>query len=225
VELEREMVKSVNVIGRGRVGSALAARLRARRIELREDGAELVLFCVADRAIAEVARAIEPGPWVAHVSGATPLAALDPHECRFSVHPLQTFTLGRGPEQLDGAWAAVTGETEEARALGRELAQTLGLRPFDLADGARTLYHAGAAIASNYLVTLYRAASRLFEDAGAPPEALVPLMTRTIENGFELTGPISRGDWAVVDAHLAALHEDHPDLEPMYRVLAEATAP
>jgi predicted short-subunit dehydrogenase-like oxidoreductase (DUF2520 family) len=225
VELERAMVKSVNVIGRGRVGSALAARLGERGMELRGEGAELVLLCVPDRAIAEVARAIEPGPWVAHVSGATPLAALDPHECRFSVHPLQTFTLGRGPEQLDGAWAAVTGETEEARSLGRELAQTLGLRPFDLADGARTLYHAGAAIASNYLVTLYRAASRLFEDAGAPPEALVPMMTRTIENGFELTGPISRGDWAVVDAHLAALHEDHPELEPMYRVLAEATAP
>jgi predicted short-subunit dehydrogenase-like oxidoreductase (DUF2520 family) len=225
VELEREMVKSVNVIGRGRVGSALAARLGERGMVLRREGAELVLLCVPDRAIAEVARAIEPGPWVAHVSGATPLAALDPHERRFSVHPLQTFTLGRGPEQLDGAWAAVTGETEEARALGRELAQTLGLRPFDLADGARTLYHAGAAIASNYLVTLYRAASRLFEDAGAPPEALVPLMTRTIENGFELTGPISRGDWAVVDAHLAALHEGHPELEPMYRVLAEATAP
>ena len=219
------MVKSVNVIGRGRVGSALAARLGERGMVLRREGAELVLLCVPDRAIAEVARAIEPGPWVAHVSGATPLAALDPHERRFSVHPLQTFTLGRGPEQLDGAWAAVTGETEEARALGRELAQTIGLRPFDLADGARTLYHAGAAIASNYLVTLYRAASRLFEDAGAPPEALVPLMTRTIENGFELTGPISRGDWAVVDAHLAALHEGHPELEPMYRVLAEATAP
>jgi predicted short-subunit dehydrogenase-like oxidoreductase (DUF2520 family) len=225
VELEREMVKSVNVIGRGRVGSALAARLGERGMVLRREGAELVLLCVPDRAIAEVARAIEPGPWVAHVSGATPLAALDPHERRFSVHPLQTFTLGRGPEQLDGAWAAVTGETEEARALGRELAQSIGLRPFDLADGARTLYHAGAAIASNYLVTLYRAASRLFEDAGAPPEALVPLMTRTIENGFELTGPISRGDWAVVDAHLAALQEDHPELEPMYRVLAEATAP
>ena len=40
--------------------------------------------------------------------------------------------------------------------------------------------------------------------AGAPPEALVPLMRRTIENGFELTGPIARGDWATVEAHLAA---------------------
>ena len=219
------MVESVNVIGRGRAGSALAARLRERGVELRDDGAELVLLCVPDRAIAEVAATVEPGPWVAHVSGATPLAALDPHVRRFSLHPLQTLTLDRGPEQLDGAWAGVTADTEEARALARELAATLGLRPFDLDDGARTLYHAGAAIASNYLVTLYRAAASLFEDAGAPPEALVPLMTRTIENGFQLTGPISRGDWAVVEAHLGALRDAHPELEPMYRVLLEATTP
>jgi predicted short-subunit dehydrogenase-like oxidoreductase (DUF2520 family) len=218
------MVESVNVIGRGRVGSALATRLLEQGVDLRHEGADLVLLCVPDRAIAEVARGIEPGPWVAHVSGATPLTALDPHERRFSVHPLQTFTLARGPEQLDGAWAAVTAESDDARALGWELAETLGLQPFDLADEARTLYHAGAAIASNYTVTLYRAASRLFEHAGAPAEALVPLMRRTIENGFELTGPISRGDWTVVDAHLAALHDEHPELEPMYRVLAEMTA-
>jgi predicted short-subunit dehydrogenase-like oxidoreductase (DUF2520 family) len=218
-------MNSVNVIGRGRVGSAVAARLFERGLELRADEAELVLLCVPDRAIAELAGSIEPGPWIAHVSGATLLAALEPHERRFSVHPLQTFTLSRGPEQLDGAWAAVTAESEEARTRGRWLAETLGLQPFDLADSARTLYHAGASIASNYVVTLYRAASRLFEDAGAPPAGLVPLMTRTIENDFELTGPISRGDWAVVEAHLAALHHEHPELEPMYRVLAEATAP
>ena len=218
-------MNSVNVIGRGRVGSAVAARLEERGVELRTDDAELVLLCVPDRAIAEVADALAPGPWVAHVSGATRLAALEPHSKRFSVHPLQTFTLSRGPEQLDGAWAAVTAENIEARTLGWELADTLGLKPFDLADSQRTLYHAGASIASNYIVTLFRAASRLFEDAGAPPEGLVPLMTRTIENDFELTGPISRGDWAVVEAHLAALHDGHPELEPMYRVLAEATAP
>jgi predicted short-subunit dehydrogenase-like oxidoreductase (DUF2520 family) len=217
------MVESANVIGRGRAGTALAARLAERGVELRDGGAELVLLCVPDRAIAEVAAAVEPGPWVAHVSGATPLAALDPHVRRFSVHPLQTLTLDRGPEQLDGAWAAVSAETDEARALGRELAETLGLRPFDLEDGARTLYHAGAAIASNYLVTLYRSAARLFEDAGAPPEALVPLMTRTIENGFQLTGPIARGDWHVVDDHLEAIGADQPRLQQLYHVLADAT--
>jgi predicted short-subunit dehydrogenase-like oxidoreductase (DUF2520 family) len=218
------LVQSVRIVGAGRVGSAVSARLQERGVELRDDDPELVLLCVPDRAITEVAAGTAPGPWIAHVSGATPLAALGPHERRFSLHPLQTFTLERGPEQLDGTWAAVTGETEEARALGREVAETLGLRPFDLDNGARILYHAGAAIASNYLVTLYRAASRLFEDAGAPPEALVPLMRRTIENGFQLTGPIERGDWAVVDAHLDALHDAHPELEPMYRALGSLTA-
>jgi predicted short-subunit dehydrogenase-like oxidoreductase (DUF2520 family) len=218
------LFKSVNVIGRGRVGTALASRLEERGVALSDD-AELALLCVPDTAIADTARDLVPGQWVAHVSGATPLRALDPHTRRFGLHPLQTFTRSRGAEQLDGAWAAVTAESEEARRHGHELASTLGLRPFDLADDARPAYHAGAAIASNYLVTLHRAATRLFEAAGAPPEALVPLMMRTIENGFDLTGPIARGDWDTVDAHVRAIHEEAPELEPMYLALAEATKP
>src|ERR671925_2292856 len=218
------MFETVNVIGRGRVGSAVAARLEERGVALREDDADLHLLCVPDTAIADVSRGLTPRHgWVAHVSGATPLAALDPHVRRFSMHPLQTFTRARGPEQLDGAWAAVTAETEEARELGFEVARVLGLEPFELAEEARPLYHAGAAIASNYLVTLHRVASELFAAAGAPPEALEPLMTRTIENGFELTGPIERGDWETVEAHRAAIRQVRPDLEPLYDVLAEAT--
>jgi predicted short-subunit dehydrogenase-like oxidoreductase (DUF2520 family) len=58
-----------------------------------------------------------------------------------------------------------------------------------------------------------------------PPEALVPLMERTIENGFELTGPIARGDWDTVERHLDAIRSEAPDLEPVYRALAEATRP
>src|SRR5258708_14511619 len=219
------MFDSVNVIGRGRVGSAIAARLAERGVELRED-AELTLLCVPDNAIPAVANSLSLGQgWIAHVSGATTLTALDPHERRFGMHPLQTFTRSRGAEQLDGAWAAVSGETPEAREHGFELARTVGVRAFELADSARPVYHAGAAIASNYLVTLQRAAARLFEATGAPPEALVPLMTRTIENGFELTGPIARGDRQTVDAHVRAIHEEAPELESLYTVLAEATRP
>jgi predicted short-subunit dehydrogenase-like oxidoreductase (DUF2520 family) len=219
------MFESVNVIGRGRVGAAIAARLEERGVELRED-AELALLCVPDTAIRDVARCLGTGHgWIAHVSGATPLAALDPHTRRFGLHPLQTFTRSRGPEQLDGAFAAVTAETDEALARGFELARLLGLEPFELADAARPLYHAGAAIASNYLVTLHRVASDLFRAVGAPPEALAPLMRRTIENDFELTGPIDRGDWETVEAHREALRATRPELEPLYDVLAAATRP
>jgi predicted short-subunit dehydrogenase-like oxidoreductase (DUF2520 family) len=218
------MFESVQIVGRGRVGSAIAARLEERGVSVRDDGAELVLLCVPDRAIPEVARSIDSGAWVAHTSGATPLSALDPHTQRFGLHPLQTFVPGGGAAQLDGSYAAVTADTDEGRARGFALANTLGLSPFALADEARPLYHAGAAIASNYLVTLHAVASQLFEEAGAPPEALVPLMRRTIENGFELTGPIARGDWGTVDAHLQAIRRVRPELEPVYEVLAEATA-
>jgi predicted short-subunit dehydrogenase-like oxidoreductase (DUF2520 family) len=218
------MFESVNVIGSGRVGSAVAERLREHGIELDAGRPTLMLLCVPDGAIRAVASGIEPGPWVAHVSGATPLRALEPHQRRFSMHPLQTFTRARGPEQLDGAFAAVAAETEDARERAFWLARTLGLRPFELAEANRPLYHAGAAIASNYLVTLHRAASQLFHAAGAPPEGLVPLMQRTIENGFELTGPIERGDWETVAAHRRAIRTVRPELEPLYDVLAEATA-
>ena len=199
--------------------SPLASRsgaLRCARTALRSS-------CCAFITIAAECQTLVMSQWVGHTSGATPLTAI-PHARRFGLHPLQTFNRSGDPAQLDGAYAAVTGETEEARQVGRALAEVLGLTAFDLAEADRAVYHAGAAIASNYLVTLHRAASELFEEAGAPPAGLEPLMRRVIGNGFELTGPIARGDWQTVERHIAALRERRPQLEPLYRVLAEATA-
>lgn len=218
-------IETIQVIGAtGRVGRAVSARLRERGARVDDSSPDLVLLCVPDRAIAVVAAELAPGPWVAHVSGATPLSALDPHERRFSLHPLLSITKARGPEQLDGGWAALAAETDEARTTGRELAALLGLRPFDLPDEQRALYHAAAAIASNYLVTLREIAGSLLESAGAPAEALDPLMRSVIENGFELTGPIARGDWETVERHLDALRATRPELEELYLALAAETA-
>lgn len=222
--------ESVCIVGAGRVGKTIAARL-AERLPTRTTGRELdvgdaglVLLCVPDGAISDVAAAIAPGPWVAHTSGATGLIALDPHERRFSLHPLQTFVLERGPEQLDGAWAAVTGETDEALAAARGLAGLLGVEPFELDDEDRPVYHAAAAFASSFLVTVHEVAAELIESAGAPAEALEPLMRRTIENGFRHTGPLVRGDWQTVERHREAIRSRRPQLLPLYEALTEATA-
>jgi predicted short-subunit dehydrogenase-like oxidoreductase (DUF2520 family) len=215
------VIERVHVIGSGRVGSAVSARLGERAVALSDDDPDVVLLCVPDAAIADVARSQPVGRgWIGHVSGGTPLAALDPHERRFSLHPLQTFDRSGAAAQLDGAWAAVSGETAAAVGVARELAELLGLRPFEVADSDRALYHAGAVFASNYLVTLQRAAVQL----GVPADALVPLMRRTIDNGFELTGPIARGDWATVEAHRRAIAERRPELGHLYETLAGATA-
>jgi predicted short-subunit dehydrogenase-like oxidoreductase (DUF2520 family) len=219
------MVESIRIVGaRGRVGSTVSARLAERGIPLDTASPELVLLCVPDRAIADVAAETPVGPWIAHVSGATPLDALSPHTRRFGLHPLQSFSKALGAEQLDGVWGAVTAEVDEARAVGWWLAGTLGLRPFDLDDDRRGAYHAGAAMASNYLVTLRAAARSLLEAAGAPPEALDPLIRGVMDSGFELTGPIARGDWETVERHLAIIRAERPELEELYLVLAAATA-
>ena len=219
------MIERIRIVGaRGRVGSAVSARLVERGIPHDAPDPELLLLCVPDRAIAEVAAETPVGPWIGHVSGATPLEALEPHVSRFGLHPLQSFSKALGPEQLDGAWGAVTAESDEARAIGRWLADTLGLRPFDLSDDARSAYHAGAAMASNYLVALRAAARSLLEAAGAPPDALDPLIRGVQDTHFELTGPIVRGDWETVERHLAVIRAERPELEELYRVLAEATA-
>jgi predicted short-subunit dehydrogenase-like oxidoreductase (DUF2520 family) len=230
LELEPRVFESVCVVGAGRVGQAVSARLSDRlpaRVTTRElevGDADLVLVCVPDRAIPEVARALAPGPWLAHTSGAARLAALDPHERRFSLHPLQTFQLDLGPEQLDGTWAAITGETDEALAAARELARLLGVTSFELEDAERPLYHAAAAFAASFLVTLHDVAAELMEAVAAPAEALDPLMRRTIDNGFRHTGPLVRGDWETIEQHTAAIAARRPQLVALYRALADTEA-
>jgi predicted short-subunit dehydrogenase-like oxidoreductase (DUF2520 family) len=219
------MIESIRIVGAGgRVGLTVSARLAERGVLLDAKVPELVLLCVPDRAIGEVAGEISPGPWIAHVSGATPLLALEPHTRRFGLHPLQSFTKARGAEQLDGVWGAVTAETGEARDVGFWLAETLGLRPFELDDANRAAYHAGAAFASNYLVTLRAAAGSLLAAADVPTEALDPLIQGVVDSGFELTGPIARGDWETVERHLAVIRAERPELEELYLTLAEETA-
>jgi predicted short-subunit dehydrogenase-like oxidoreductase (DUF2520 family) len=224
------MIESACVVGAGRVGKAVAARL-GERIPTRSAGRELdcgdvdvIVLCVPDRVIAEVAGAIAPGPWVAHTSGACRLDVLAPHERRFSLHPLQTFTVARGPEQLNGAWAAVSGENDDALTAARELARLLRLRPFELDDEFRPLYHAAAHFASAFLVTLHDVAAELMEAAGAPAKALEPLMLRTVENGFDHTGPLVRGDWETIERHAESIDARRPQLLALYRALAETEA-
>jgi predicted short-subunit dehydrogenase-like oxidoreductase (DUF2520 family) len=224
------MFDSACVVGAGRVGTALAARLGDRiptnstTHELEIGNADLVILCVPDRAIRAVAEMIPRGPWVAHTSGAGRLAELEPHTRRFSLHPLQTFTLARGPEQFDGAWCAVSGEAPEAIAAARELAELLVVKPFEIRDEDRPLYHAAASFASAFLVTLHDVAAGLMEAAGAPPEALDPLIVRTVENGFQHTGPLVRKDWETIKRHGEEISARDPDLLPLYNNLVKTEA-
>lgn len=193
-----------------RLGESLPTRTTTREVDIGE--ADLVVLCVPDGEIGGVAESIPPGPWIAHTSGSASVKDLRGHELRFTLHPLQTFTPEGGPEQLDGCWAAISGESLDALAAAHELAALLRVDAFELSDEARPLYHAAAMMASTFTVTLHDVAGELMAAAGGPPEALIPLTRRTMDNGFRHTGPLVRGDTNTIRRDgkaIQALGDDH----------------
>jgi predicted short-subunit dehydrogenase-like oxidoreductase (DUF2520 family) len=256
-ELERELPEATGanaeitaptrlaIVGRGRMGGAIATAARAAGLEAvsaaRDDvaeataGADAALLCVPDDAIGDACEAVAsavPSPrLVGHTSGATRLDALEPAVRRgaeaFSLHPLQP-----GPEpgtDLTGAPCAVAGSTPAALAFATELAETLGMRPFQVPEERRAAYHAAASIASNFLVTLEGAAERLAATAGVDRALLAPLVRAAVDDwaarGAEdaLTGPIARGDEETVARQREAVAERTPDLLPLWDAMVDAT--
>ena len=226
----------VAVIGRGRLGAALAAGLTRAGIGVRGPlgrGAragevDAVLLCVPDAEIAAAASLIAGGPIVGHCSGATGLDVLAGHEA-FSLHPLMTITAEGDQPPFTGAGAAVAGSTPRALQVAVSLAESLGMKPIEVAPEDRAAYHAAASIASNFLVTLEAAAERLAAGAGVSRRQLVPLVRATVDNwarlgpGQALTGPVARGDERTIERQREAVSERAPDLLELFDALVEAT--
>jgi predicted short-subunit dehydrogenase-like oxidoreductase (DUF2520 family) len=224
----------IAIVGRGRMGNALAAALRDAHAEVRGPlgrgeavtDAQLVLLCVPDREIAAASALVPPGPIVGHVSASAPLDLLAPHE-RFSLHPLLSVVGAGAP--FAGAYCAIDASGPAALDAARALANTLGMRVKVVPPEQRALYHAAASVASNFLITLEGAAERLASLVGLEREALVPLVRASIDNWAKqgartaLTGPIARGDVATAARQREAVADAAPELVPLWDALAAAT--
>jgi predicted short-subunit dehydrogenase-like oxidoreductase (DUF2520 family) len=225
-------VRRLAIVGRGRVGTALATAFRDAGIEVEgplgrgaSPTADVVLLCVPDAEIAQAAGAVNAA-FVGHTSGATSLDHTD-----FGLHPLQTV-VGPGTS-FAGCGCAIAGKSAEARELAGALAQAIAMEPFLIDDGARAAYHASASIASNFVVTLEWMAERMAGAAGLRAEdarrMLVPLVRQTIDNWARLgprdalTGPVKRGDELTVAKQRAAIETAAPDLVPAFDELVKAT--
>lgn len=206
---------------------------------------DLLFITTPDDAIAEVAhqaaellRGSAAGEKsFLHVSGAHTASCLDALAdmgCPVgSMHPLQSLSDPLiGAERLETTFFGIDGTPEAQAAIKNILAKTGG-RYGNIPPECRALYHAGACIVSNYLVTLIQSGLACFEAAGLHKEMLFsaaePLITGTIENfrrmGAQdaLTGPIARGDVETVALHLKALQNSLPSELSLYRALALET--
>lgn len=230
-QVDRPMIQ---IVGRGRMGTALDAALRANGAEVLPLGsrgtdgslADIVLLAVPDAEVAAAAACVAPGRIVGHLSGITTLDALQPHEA-FSIHPLMTV-MGQ-KTSFSGAHAAVAGTSERALRVAQDLAERLGMASFRVADADRAAYHAAASIASNYLVALEGVAEELANTAGVPRAAIVPLAEAALRNWAEhgarsaLTGPVVRGDETTVHKQRGAVAARLPEHLALFDALTETT--
>jgi predicted short-subunit dehydrogenase-like oxidoreductase (DUF2520 family) len=205
------------------------------------DTAELVFITTPDDAIVQVASQLKwhGGQSVVHCSGADSTEILQPAKKSGAhvgvFHPLQTFASAKqATENMPGSTFVLEAEEPLLDTL-KDMATALDGHCIELKASDKVVYHAAAVIACNYVVTLVKLATDLWQTFSIPPhqatQALLPLLRGTISNietiGIPqcLTGPIARGDSGTIKKHLNTLEEDAPTVLSTYRELGLQTIP
>lgn len=223
----------VAIIGRGKLGRALARALRLADVKvslLRGRGsrtekralqnASLIWLAVPDPFIREVdariASHLNASHAVVHASGSWGKELLSMSAAAGAhvgvCHPLVSF----GPRTgLRDATFVFDGDAYARRELKACVAKLGAVLVAARVHGPR--YHAAAALLANGATALAAEAERWLVESGFPPQhaahALGSLLATVAQNISELgprnalTGPISRGDAQAVTRHLAALTE------------------
>jgi len=226
--------RAVQFIGDGKACAGMTRRILASRV---------ILIATPDDKIAVVAQELARigeeelrGRVVLHSSGAMDSAVLDAvHERGAMVgsrHPLQSFSGVSGPS-LEGRVFTIEGETQAVR-VARQIARSLGGSPVRIAGSKKILYHAAAAMAAGHTLAVEEAATHLLLSLGMrwseAVRALLPLTHQVLEDFESLApraewmGPLARGDYKVVRAHLEALQESPEEFAQTYGVLSHLAA-
>lgn len=203
--------------------------------------ANLVFITTPDDVISKVAAEVK---WhkkqnAVHCSGAHSVDILEPAQ-RYGTntgcfHPLQTFaSVEQAINNIPGSTFAVEAEEPLLTTL-KNMATNLDGEWVVLKPGDKVLYHTAAVFACNYLVTLVKLATDLWQtfgvSQGQATKALMPLLRGSLNNianvGLPncLTGPIARGDLGTINKHLKALKQDSPHSLGIYKELGLHTIP
>jgi len=204
--------------------------------------ADVFLLAVSDDQIEDACTSLAAsvplaGAIVFHCSGA--LASDRLHAARAagaavaSIHPIRSFAdIDAVASAFTGTWCGAEGD-ERALAVLEPAFAAIGARTVKIDAAAKTVYHAAAVFASNYLVTILDAALRAYQAAGIPEdiarELARPLAEESMRNVFRLgaapalSGPIARGDMATVQRQQAAVSAWDPAAGELYTALIPPT--
>jgi predicted short-subunit dehydrogenase-like oxidoreductase (DUF2520 family) len=226
--------KAVRFIGAGQAHAVAVRGIFASRV---------ILITVPDDAVMDVAEELARigaeelrGKVVLHTSGALGAGVLSVLKSSGAaiggMHPLQTFS-GVGVPPLEGKVFAIGGDVEAVKT-ARQIARTLGGSPVRMEGNKKVLYHAAAAMAAGHVLAVEEAATQLFVSLGVrrheAVRSLLSLTRQVLENFERLgsraawAGPLSRGDFKVVRAHLDALRKSPKEFAHAYEALNRLAA-
>ena len=201
--------------------------------------ADVILLTTPDDAMPAAVDSLAKGgaeKWrgrvVLHTSGALDRRVLDPLARRGastgSLHPMQTFS-GRHLPKLDGVTFAVEGNARALR-VAKQIARSLGGVPVVISGADKPAYHATAVLAAGSGFALIEAAVQMLEKIGFTRrralQTLLPLTRQMLDNVERIgpraawTGPLSRGDFAVVAKHVRALRKYPREFQESYAAMA-----
>jgi len=201
--------------------------------------ADVILLTTPDGALVEVARSLAivgrsacRGKVILHTSGALDRSVLAPlarlGASTGSLHPMQTFS-GRNMPRLEDVTFAVEGDAKALR-MAKQIAHSLGGVPVAIASADKPMYHATAVLAAGSGFALIEAAVQMLVKIGFTRrrafETLLPLTKQMLDNVERLgpraawTGPLSRGDFAVIAKHVGALRGYPREFQEAYVALA-----
>ena len=245
----------VFILGAGKVGRALAAALKAKKVKVTlraaREGvpttrieADIIVLALRDRQLGIVAADLAASgvvprkAVVVHNAGALPAEALAPLHgvCAgiAQMHPMISFASRTFFPTLDRGHVHVKG-TKAAETKARVLAKKIGMTPRTFAKLDTVAYHAAAGLVANGAAALAAIGEELLVVAGVPrreaPKMLGPLLRSVAENveslGFPeaLTGPVRRGDAGAIARQIDLLNEKLPSSVGLFIAAGEAQLP
>ena len=146
-----------------------------------------------------------------------------------SIHPICSFATPQlSVINFDGTYCGVEGDLIALATL-KPLFTRIGGKCIDIEASQKTIYHAGAVFASNFMPLMIESAIQCYLKAGltrpVAMELVEPLAKNTLDNVFKvgpkcaMTGPAVRGDNKVIENHKNELSHFLPAEERLYSFL------
>lgn len=212
---------------------ALVERLyqavRKDNLDFAKSNISLVVICVADDAIVEVAQEIilPENCAIVHTSGSQSIELLDFTASQKTgvFYPLQTFSRD---QKIDFRNIPIFVESNDSNLESEllEIANEISKKVYKLKSGDRKVLHLSAVFACNFVNHFFKIADDTLKSRGFDLSVLEPLIVETVEKALSIgpekaqTGPAKRHDFEVLDKQLDLL-EGQESIREIYKIISQ----